>query len=103
MARIKIEWSIEAKSDLFDILEFYHSRNGNTIYSRKLYSKINKSIASLLKNPLLGKQTDDPTIRALISGDYHILYALFDNRILIIMVWDCRRDPKDKIIDIRRK
>jgi len=55
MARIKIEWSVEAKLDLFDILEFYHSRNGNTIYSKKLSSKINKSISLLSKNPLLGK------------------------------------------------
>jgi hypothetical protein len=49
MARIKIEWSIEAKLDLFDILEFYNSRNGNTIYSRKLSSTINKHIVLLSK------------------------------------------------------
>jgi plasmid stabilization system protein ParE len=103
MARIKIEWSIEAKSDLFDILEFYHSRNGNTIYSKKLSSKINKSITLLSKKPLLGKQTDDQPIRALITGDYQILYEVFDNLILIVMIWDCRRDPEDKIVDTRRK
>jgi plasmid stabilization system protein ParE len=103
MARIKIEWSVEAKLDLFDILEFYHSRDGNTIYSKKLSSKINKSISLLSKNPLLGKQSDDPPIRALITGDYQIIYEVFDNLILIIMLWDCRRDPEDKILDTRRK
>jgi len=38
MARIKIEWSVEAKLDLTDILEFYIARNGNSSYSKKLYS-----------------------------------------------------------------
>ena len=74
MARIKIEGSIEAKSDLFDILEFYYSRNGNTVYSKKLSSKINKSLTLLSKNPLLGKQTDNSPVRALITGDYQIIY-----------------------------
>ena len=103
MARIKIEWSIKAKLDLFDILEFYHSRNGNTIYSKKLSSKINKSISFLSKNPLLGKQSEDPPIRALITGEYQLLYEVFDNLILILMIWDCRRDPEDRILDFRRK
>ena len=103
MARIKIEWSIEAKLDLFDILEFYHARNGNTVYSKKLSSKINKSLTLLSKNPLLGKQTDDSPIRALITGDYQIIYEVFDKLILIVMIWDCRRDPEDKILNTRRK
>ncbi|HPT01098.1 MAG TPA: type II toxin-antitoxin system RelE/ParE family toxin [Bacteroidales bacterium] len=103
MAQIKIEWSVEAKSDLFDILEFYHSRNGNTIYSKKLYLKINKSISLLAKNPFLGKQTDDPSVRVLMTGDYQILYEVFENFLLIVMIWDSRRDPEDKISDTRRK
>ena len=103
MVKFKVEWSIEAKLDLFDILEFYHSRNGNTIYSKKLSSKINKSITLLSKNLLLGKQTDDSPIRAFITGDYQIIYEVFDKLILIVMISDCRRYPEDKILDTRRK
>lgn len=64
MARIKIEWSIEAKEDLIDILQFYIDRNGNSNYSKKLYVKINKNIKLLSNNPFLGIRTDDPDIRA---------------------------------------
>jgi len=103
MVRIKIEWSLEARLDLLDILQFYIQRNGNSIYSRKLYSQINKSIKLLVKNPFLGKQSEDPSVRALITGDYQIIYEVFDKLILIIMVWDCRRDPEDKVIDLRKK
>ena len=58
MAKYKIEWSIEARSDLLDMLEFYYQRNGNANYSRKLNSKINKSISLITQNPFLGKKTD---------------------------------------------
>ena len=103
MAGIKVEWSIEAKSDLIDILDFYIRRNGNAIYSKKLNSRINISISLLAKKPFLGKQTEDPSVRALITGDYQILYEVFDKLILIIMVWDCRRAPEDKVIDRRKR
>ncbi len=103
MVRFKIEWSTEARSDLLDILDFYLKRNGDAIYSRKLNSRINKSIGLLTKNPFLGKQTETPSVRALISGDYQIIYEVFDKLILIIMIWDCRMDPEDKIIDLRIK
>jgi plasmid stabilization system protein ParE len=102
MVRIKVEWSLEARLDLIDILEFYIKRNGNSIYSRKLNVLINKSIRLLVKNPLLGKQTDDASIRALITGDYQIIYELAEKLILIVMIWDCRRDPKEKIMDIEK-
>jgi len=64
---------------------------------------INKSIKLLSKNPLLGISTDDPDIRALITGDYQIIYEVFEKLILVIMIWDSRRNPEDKIIDTRRK
>lgn len=103
MVKVKIEWSLEARLDLLDILEFYIQRNGNSIYSKKLNTRINNSIKLLIKNPFLGKQSDDPSIRALITGDYHIIYEVFDKLIMIIMIWDCRRDPEDKVIDLRKK
>jgi len=55
MVKYKIEWSIEARLDLIDILEFYIIRNKSALYSKKLNSKINKSIklVSTLPNPFL--------------------------------------------------
>jgi plasmid stabilization system protein ParE len=103
MARFKVEWSTEARLDLLDILEFYLERNGNLVYSSKINTKINRSIKLLIKNPFLGKKTEYDSVRALISGDYQIIYEIFDQMILIIMIWDCRRDPSDKIIDQRKK
>jgi len=103
MVKFKIDWSIEAKSDLIDILDYYIKRNKSNSYSIKLNAKINKSIKLLSKNPFLGIPTDYDSVRALITGDYQIIYEIFGQLILIIMIWDCRRDPEDKIIDQRIK
>jgi plasmid stabilization system protein ParE len=103
MVRVKIEWTIEARLDLLDILEYYLQRNGNSIYSKKLNAQINANVKLLAKNPFLGKQTEDPAIRALITGDYQIIYEVFEKLVLIVMIWDCRRDPEEKVIDLRKK
>lgn len=103
MARFKIDWSHEARLDLFDILDFYIKRNGTTTYSRKINSKINRNIKLLSKNPFLGTQSEYDSVRVLVAGDYQIIYEIFNQLILIIMIWDCRKDPEDKIIDQRMK
>ena len=103
MAKYKIEWSIEARLDLIDILEFYIKRNSSNSYSKKLNSKINRSLKLITNNPLIGLKSQIESVRALITVDYQIVYEISDNIILIVMIWDCRRDPGDKIIDQRIK
>ena len=101
MAKYKVDWSSEARLDFFDILEFYITRNKSAIYSKKLRSKINRSIGRITKNPLIGIKSHKESVRVLITGDYQIIYEISDQVILIIMIWDCRRDPEDKILDQR--
>lgn len=103
MARRKVEWSFDAKNDLQDILEFYIYRNGSKTYSIKLNGLINKSIKLIIKNPNIGTRTDYESVRALITGDFQIIYEIFDQIILIVMVWDCRRNPENKKIGKRLK
>jgi plasmid stabilization system protein ParE len=47
MVRYKIEWSLEAREDLIDILDFYNKRNDSSAYSRKLYIYFQKRIKLL--------------------------------------------------------
>ena len=103
MAKFKIEWSVDAKLDLIDILDFYIKRNGISTYSIRLNAKINRTVKLLSKNVFLGTPTDYDSVRALVTGDYQIIYEIFDQLILIIMIWDCRRYPEDKVIDQRIK
>ncbi len=95
MVKRKIIWSPDANLDFYNILEFFHKRNGNKIYSKKLYFKIRKSVRLLKQNPLLGIQTDDENIRCIFEGNYAIFYKLIEDTIHILSVWDCRQNPDD--------
>lgn len=103
MAKRKIEWSREAKNDLFTILKFYKERNGSTSYSIKLNYNFNKSLQLIANYPNIGTETNYKTVRVLITGDYQIIYEVFDQLILVIMLWDCRKNPTDKKIGERIK
>ncbi|MBD3749690.1 MAG: type II toxin-antitoxin system RelE/ParE family toxin [Sphingobacteriales bacterium] len=103
MAKIKIAWSIEAKQDLYDILEFYLLRNGNANHSKKLSQNIFSSIQNLIKNPFLGRPTELQNVRVLIKSDYEIIYEKLDQVILIIMIWDSRQNPTKKDLVQRKK
>lgn len=101
MVKYKIKWSVQARLDLIEILEFYLERNGNVSYSRKLNSIIKKSTSQISNNPHIGIQTDYDSVRAFVTLDYQIIYKIIDNVILIVMVWDCRKNPNDKRIGQR--
>lgn len=101
MAKFKIEWSTQAKFDLSDILEYYNTTNGNHRYSQKLFNLIDEYIQHLPDNPLLGLATEYKNVRLLIVGNYHVVYEIDNYIILIIMIWDARRNPNNKNIERR--
>jgi toxin YoeB len=103
MVKYKVKWSIEARLDLIDILDFYTQRNGNAVYSKKLFLKINKSIGHIIRHPSLGLQTYIASVRVLVAGDYQLIYEIAENTILIVMVWDCKRNPHEKLLSTRIK
>jgi plasmid stabilization system protein ParE len=70
MAKDKIEWSVEARLDLLDILGFQIERNKSAAYSNKLNTKILRGIRLMRQNPLIGIKTEIDSVRALITGDY---------------------------------
>ncbi|MBY0426986.1 MAG: type II toxin-antitoxin system RelE/ParE family toxin [Cytophagales bacterium] len=98
MARFKIEWSTGARNDLYNILEFFNTRNKSTTYSKKLFKKLHADIKLLVKNPDLGIKTNDEDVRCLISGDFEIIYEKSDKAILIVMIWPSQKDPNKKVI-----
>lgn len=103
MVKFKIDWSLEARLDLIDILEFYIKQNDSATYSIKLNSEINKSVKLISRNPFIGIPTDYDSVRAFVKGDYQIIYEIVGKLILVIMIWDCRRDPEDRVIDRKIK
>lgn len=93
--RKKIVWSAKARKDLLRILEYYFLRNGNILFSRKLYKKIKTDVNLLKMQGFLGRTTDYENIRVIAIWDYLIFYEVFPDTILITNIWDTRRNPED--------
>jgi len=93
MVKRKIIWSPKAKLDLFELLDFYYKRNGTKTYSKKLNSRIRKSVNLLEKYSEIRISTDVQNVRNLINGDCCIFYEIGTNFIEIVTIWDSRQDP----------
>ena len=54
----KIIWSIKARNDQLDILEYWYNRNKSTVYPRKLFKLINQAIEKLAKEQIPRRTTE---------------------------------------------
>ena len=95
MAKRNIVWSKKAEIKLFDILDFYKVRNGNTNYSNKLYQKFIQELYRLDKFPEIGIKTEIENIRGLIVDGFILFYEVEPKAIYIHTLWDCKQNPKD--------
>lgn len=93
MASRKIIWTHRARIKLYQVLEYFTTRNGNSLYSRKLYRRFKTELKPLLKYPNLGKHTEIEEIRGLIVDDYILFYSEEKEGILVHYVWGTRQDP----------
>lgn len=89
----RVVWSERAKKDLIAIKSFYDSRNQSTQYSTKLLKTFKDSAKFIEKYPNASIQTDIKNIRGFIIHHYIIYFQIIESNILILTVWDCRRDP----------
>lgn len=95
MAQRRIIWSKDAQDDFLATLGFYAERNESRTYSEKLTGQIQEAIERLREHPLLGRPTNDDQIRILKKGNYQIYYELKGEDIVILVVWDMKRNPDE--------
>ena len=95
MAKRKIVWSHRARIKLLMILEFYTERNKSKTYSKKLYTKFNKELSLLLKQPEIGIKTELDSVRGLIVEEFILFYEVTNEMIIVHTLWDSRQNPAD--------
>lgn len=103
MAQLKVFWTESAIRQRNFIFEYWIERNQNYNFVKKLNLQIKNVISLLKKNPELGKQTDFKNTRALIIGNYSILYQKIDNQIIITGLWDNRQNPNQLLKYLLKK
>lgn len=90
----RIVWTDKAQSDRFSIFEYWNNRNKSKLYSKKLNNLINESLILVSKHPLIGKRTDVENVRVKLLRDYLIVYEEAENEIVVLTIWDNRRNPE---------
>lgn len=100
MANREVVWTRNSEIQLQEILEFFATRNKSSRYSLKLYKKFKSELNRVAQNPEIGIKTKLALIKGLIVGDYILFYEIFEDKIMVLKVWDCRQNPEK--LDIAR-
>lgn len=92
MAR-KIIWSIKAQDDRKDILQYWKNRNKSNVYNKKLNDLFKQAITFLSNHPYIGRPSEIDSVRIKIVRDYLVVYEVANEAIVILAIWDGRRNP----------
>ncbi|MCF8254480.1 MAG: type II toxin-antitoxin system RelE/ParE family toxin [Bacteroidia bacterium] len=93
MAKRKVVWSLLAKNNRIQILDYWIERNKSKDYSIKINNLFKEGIEFISEFPEVGKLTDDKSARIIIVRDYLIVYESNKDQILILTIFDGRQDP----------
>lgn len=94
---MRVNWADEARADLRDILDYLYRTFGSKA-RRKALVGLKRSIRLLKHFPLLGKPCFEDTAlglpyRVLVSKYYQLVYYIEDDTLIIVALWDSRKDP----------
>jgi len=94
MAR-RIIWSSRASDEKIEIFKFWNQHNKSKAYSRRLNRLFNEAVEILKNHPFIGRPTNIENVHVKIVLNYLIVYQVRPDEIIIIRIWDGRRDPND--------
>lgn len=91
----RVVWTNTAKKARQEILEYGVVRNKSKTYSQKLSQLFRERINLLKSHDYIGKPTDFDKVRATLVSHFTIFYKVRLNEIIIVGIWDNRRNPDD--------
>ncbi len=94
MAKRKVIWSLNAQNDHKEILQYWKQRNKSTAYSKKLRKLFNIAIRQIKLHPGIGSPTQLEGVRVKVVRDYLLVYKEAGSELLLLAIWDSRRNPE---------
>ena len=91
----KIVWTEKANIERLRILQFWIDNNKSSVFSLKLDKLFISAIRDLSKKPTIGRKTEFENVRVKIVREYLIFYEIIRQDLVILSVWDGRRDKKN--------
>lgn len=99
MASRKITWTDKANTERKEILEYWIERNQSKAFSIKLNRLIVSCVRLLSEYPMIGRKTDISRVRVKIVKNYLIFYEFSETELIILSIWDGRREENMPIKD----
>ena len=94
MVKRKIIWTITANLERKEILEYWILRNKSKRFSVRLNYLILQTLEVLRENPTIGRRTNIDNVRVKLIREYLLLYEFTDAELIILSIWDARRNIK---------
>lgn len=94
MAKRKIIWTKKANEERKEILSYWIERNRSKAYSIKLNNLIKETLHLTAFYPESGRKTTFNNVRVKIIRDYLLFYEITETELIVLAIWDKRRDEK---------
>ncbi len=91
----RVIWTNTAKKARRAILEYWITHNRSKTYSKKLSVSLKEKIYLIASQNYIGKPTNFDNVRATLISHFTIFYKVEINEIIIVGIWDNRRNPED--------
>ena len=91
----RVIWTNTAKKARQEILAYWIEHNQSKDYSKKLSGLFRKKVEHLRIQNYLGKPTNFLDVRATLVSHFTIFYKMRHTEIIIVGIWDNRRNPDD--------
>lgn len=92
MVKRKIVWTEKANEERKEILAYYIERNQSKAYSIKLDNLIRDTLRLSALYPDTGRKTAIENVRVKIIKEYLLFYEINETEIVVLTIWDGRRD-----------
>lgn len=90
----KIVWSLKAKKELIEILQYWIKRNKSSTFSIKLNSLIELQLNLILDFPKIGRATDIPNVYIKVIHKYLLYYEFKDDTLYVLTIRHSSKNPK---------
>jgi len=90
----QIVWTEKANIERQHILQFWIDHNKSRVFSLKLNKLFISLIRDVAKRPNIGRKTEFDNVRVKNVREYLIFYEVIKKDLVILSVWDGRRDRR---------
>jgi addiction module RelE/StbE family toxin len=97
---MKLFWTETAKQDLQTIRHYIAADNPTTV--KQWIMRLRERARNALHSPLAGRKVPEfsrDDIRELIEGNYRIIYQVFEDRIVVLTVFEGHRLFPEETVD----